>query len=139
VLSPVLLDELHQSGHSRFPVYAEGGKETVVGLLYIRDLIELKAHTVVSEVMQKHVYFVHEDRELDHVLNAFIRTKHHLFIVVNAFAEITGVVTIEDVLEQIIGKPIVDEFDRYDDMREVAKQQARQVTKQLQDDQKVVE
>lgn len=130
VLSPVLLDELHKSGHSRFPVFALDG-EKAIGVLYIKDLVDVKSHSRVSELMHKPIHFVNEDRELDHVLQAFIRTKQHLFIVVNAFAEITGLVTIEDVVEQVLGKPIIDEFDKYDSMRDVAEARAKVVKKQM--------
>lgn len=130
VLSPVLLDELHKSGHSRFPVLASED-ERAVGLLYIKDLMDIKASTRVSQVMHKPVHYVNEDRELDHVLQAFLKTKQHMFLVVNAFAEITGLVTIEDVVEQVLGKPIIDEFDKYDSMREVADAKAKIVRKQI--------
>jgi CBS domain containing-hemolysin-like protein len=55
----------------------------------------------------------------------YLRTQHHLFLVVNEFEEIVGIITIEDVIEQIIGRKIVDEFDQYADLRAVAKQLAR--------------
>jgi CBS domain containing-hemolysin-like protein len=127
-LSPVVLDELHKSGHSRFPVL--GPKKEVIGMLYVRDLIEIKTHALVQEVMHPKVYFVNEERELDHVLQAFLRTKQHMFMVVNAYAEIVGVITVEDVMEQILGKPIIDEFDKYDDMRAVAEARAKLHRKQ---------
>lgn len=130
VLSPALLDELHKSGHSRFPVYDDKG-EGAVGILYLKDLLEVRAHSLVRELMHKPIHFVNENRELDHVLQAFLRTKQHLFLVVNSFAEITGLVTIEDVVEQVLGKPIIDEFDRYDSMREVAEAKAKIVRKQI--------
>lgn len=130
VLSPVFLDELHKSGHSRFPVFDDENNE-VLGLLYVKDLLDVKSHTQVSEVMHKPVHYVNEDRELDHVLQAFIRTKQHMFLVVNGFAEITGLVTIEDVIEQVLGKPIIDEFDKYDSMRDVAEAKAKVFRKQV--------
>lgn len=130
VLSPVLLDELHQSGHSRFPVLADD-TESAAGILYLKDLIDVKSHTRVSEIMRGPMHYVNEDRELDHVLQAFLRTKQHLFLVVNPFAEITGLVTIEDIVEQVLGKPIIDEFDRYDSMRDVAEARAKVVRKQV--------
>lgn len=130
IISPVLLDELHKSGHSRFPVFSED-KESVVGILYIKDLLEIREKTMVKDVMHKPVHYVNEERELDHVLQAFIRTKQHIFIVVNAFAEITGLITIEDIVEQVLGKPIIDEFDKYDSMRDVAEAKAKIIKKQL--------
>src|SRR5690606_35806405 len=130
VLSPILLDELHKSGHSRFPVFIGNG-DSAAGILYIKDLIDVKSHTRVSELMHKPIHYVNENRELDHVLQAFIKTKQHLFLVVNSFAEITGLITIEDIIEQVLGKPIIDEFDRYDNMREVAEARAKIVRKQV--------
>ncbi len=130
VLSPVLLDELHKSGHSRFPVMS-ADQDRAVGLLYIRDLVDVKAHAKVASLMHTPIHYVNEERELDHVLQAFIRTKQHLFLVVNGFAEVTGLVTIEDVVEQVLGKPIIDEFDKYDNMREVADAKAKVVREQI--------
>lgn len=130
VLSPVLLDELHKTGHSRFPVLSRE-EDRAVGLLYLKDLLEAKSSARVSEVMHKPIHYVNQERELDHVLQAFLKTKQHLFIVVNEFAEITGLITIEDVVEQVLGRPIIDEFDKYEHMREVADARAKIVRKQI--------
>ena len=125
VIGPVLLDKLHKTGFSRFPVY-EGSLDNIVGVLYMQDLVkQSKKQKSVSDVMTQKVYFVNENQKLDHALNAFLRTKHHMFIVVNEFQETVGIITIEDIIEQIIGHEIVDEFDNYDDMREVAAIQAK--------------
>ena len=120
-VGPLLLDRLHKSGHSRFPV-AKDDLDHVVGVLYMHELVPLdpKARKV-SDVMSRKVFYVHQDKTLDHVLQAFLRTKHHLFMVVNEFEEVMGVVSIEDVLETIIGRKIVDEFDQYEDLRAVAR------------------
>lgn len=126
VLSPVLLGELHESGYSRFPV-VEPEHGNIVGILYSKDLAELHGNKVVGMVMRPEIYYVNEFSSLDNVLNAFLRTQHHLFIAVNEFAETVGIVTIEDVIEQIIGREIVDEFDKYDDLRAVAKQLAEDI------------
>lgn len=119
VIGPILMGELHDSGHSRFPVYS-GNQDTLIGMLYLRDLIDAKHGGKVRDVARPEVYFLHEDQSLYQALHAFIKTKHHLFIVVNSFEEFIGIVTIEDVLEQVIGHKIEDEFDKYDDMRAVA-------------------
>ena len=118
-LSPVTMDELHKSGHSRFPVY-EGKVDNIVGTLFLKDAINVKSGKPVKSVMRYEVYYVHEEQSLYDALQAILRTRHHLFIVVNSFEEYVGIITIEDVLEQIIGKPIIDEFDQYEDMRAVA-------------------
>lgn len=120
-VGPVLLDKLHKSGHSRFPVIGED-LDHVQGVLYMHNLVPLDPkHKKVADAMSRKVYYVQQDKPLDHVLQAFLRTKHHLFMVVNEFEEVVGVVSIEDVLETIIGRKIVDEFDRYEDLRAVAK------------------
>jgi magnesium and cobalt transporter len=113
------MGELHASGHSRFPVY-EVKKDNIVGVLYLHDLVATKRSGTVSNIMRRKVTYVHEDFTLYQTLQAFIKTKQHLFIVVNSFEEYVGIITIEDVLERVIGKLIVDEFDRYDDLRAVA-------------------
>lgn len=123
-ISPVVIRELHDSGYSRFPVHGEHS-EQFIGILYLKDLINLKASGKVQDVMERAVYYVHEEYPLEQALHAFLKTKHHLFIVVNKFEEYVGIITIEDILEQILGCKIVDEFDAYDDLRAVAADHAR--------------
>ncbi len=118
-IGPILMDELHASGRSRFPVYQDK-EDNIVGTLYIRDLVSVKTGGQVNKIMKKDVRYVHEELPLNHVLEAFLKTKHHLFMVVNNFEEVVGIITIEDLLEQILGQPIMDEFDEYQDLRAVA-------------------
>lgn len=118
-VGPILLDELYKGGFSRLPVY-NGSEENIVGTLHVKDLLEVKDGKKVGQVMQRKAFYVHEDLSLAHALKAFIKTKNHLFMVVNQFQELVGLITIEDVLEQIIGQNITDEFDKYDDLRAVA-------------------
>ena len=120
----MLMGELHTSGHSRFPVY-EAKKDNIVGVLYLHDLVATKQSGVVRTVMRRKVTYVHEEFTLYQTLQAFIKTKQHLFVAVNSFEEYVGIITIEDVLERVIGKLIVDEFDTYDDLRAVAAAAAR--------------
>lgn len=128
-LGPILMDELHKAGHSRFPVY-DGKKDNIVGLLYLRDLLQEQAGGLVKNIMHRHVTYVHEEQTLYQTLQAFLKTKRHLFIVVNRFEEVVGVISIEDVLEQIIGQPIMDEFDQYEDLRAVAARMADKIHKE---------
>lgn len=120
-LGPVLLDRLYKTGHSRFPVY-ETDIDHMSGMLYIHDLVDAgKRAKKVSEAMEPKVYYIRDDQLLQHALAAFLRTHHHLFIVVNEFRETVGLLSLEDVLETLIGHEIRDEFDAHDDLREVAK------------------
>ena len=124
-LTPVVLGELHDSGHSRFPVF-QGSNQNVVGTLLLKDALRVKNSKSAGDIMRQDVYYINEQQTLDHAMQAFIKTKHHMFVVVNEFEDIVGVLSIEDVLQQIIGHPLLDEFDKFDDLREVAKIAAKQ-------------
>lgn len=129
ILTPVMLDELHDSGFSRFPV--KGAGDSFVGTLYFKDAVNMDTSHTVKNIMRKDVFYVNESALLDQALKAFLKTQHHLFMVVNEYEDVVGVITIEDILERIIGKKIVDEFDQYDDLRAVAKSLAeKQETKE---------
>lgn len=114
------IERLKKSMYSRFPVYEEN-IDNVVGVLYAHDLINAP-NKRAGEIAHKKVKFVKESEPLDHLLNAFIKSRNHLFVVVNDFAETVGVISLEDVIESIIGRKIVDEFDIYDDVRAAAMQ-----------------
>ncbi len=122
-IGPILMTDLHKSGFSRFPVY-EGKQDNIVGVLYLRDLVRAKSGGAVQKIMSKQVCYVHEDQPLTEALQAILKTHQQQFIVVNTFEEYVGIVTIEDILEEIIGKQIIDEFDQYEDSRAVAKKMA---------------
>lgn len=121
LLGPLALDELHKTGHSRFPV-TEGDINHIVGILHIQDLliVTAKKTPTAAQSMEQKVYYIHESDTLQHALNAFIRTHHHLFIVVNEYRETVGVLTLEDTMETLLGREIIDEFDTHDDLRKVA-------------------
>ena len=119
-LGPLVLDALHKTGHSRFPVI-DGDIHHIVGILYLHDIINLKsAKTTVRDAMDTRVHYIHQNQSLEHALHGFLKTHRHLFVVVNDYRETVGVVTLEDVLERLLGKKIVDEFDMLDDLRSVA-------------------
>lgn len=123
-VTPKLVDELHKSGQQQFPV-VEGRPERIVGTLRLDDLIDLQKSGMVKNLMDTKVFYVHEDGSLAEVLDAFYKTRHHLFVVVNKFEDFVGVITIEDVIEQIIGRPILSDFDDYASAEAVATHIAR--------------
>lgn len=127
-LGPLVLDDLHKKGHSRLPVI-DGDLDHVVGILMVRDLLTVdstrKQPEKVTDVMGTRVYYINEAQNLQHALSAFLSTKHHLFIVVNEYKETVGVLTLEDVIEALLGRKIIDEFDAHDDLRVVAERNPR--------------
>lgn len=126
MMGPLVLDELHKTGHNRFPVI-DGDVDHVIGVLYTRNLLTLhdkKTHCA-EELMSTPVHYIKEDQTLDHALAAFLKTHHHLFIVVNEYRETVGILTLEDTIEALLGRKIVDEFDAHDDLRAVAERNPR--------------
>lgn len=111
-LGPLVLDELHALGHSRLPV-VDANLDQVVGVLHLRTLLSLdiKRSTTAEKAMEKQVFYVHEDDSLEHTLKMFIKARHHLCIVVNQKNETVGLVTLEDVIEALIGQRIAHESD----------------------------
>ena len=128
-VGPILISELHASGHSRFPVY-EGKEDNIVGILFIRDLVGVEKKGKAKDYMHSEVMYLHEDQTLFDALQAIKKTHHHLYVVVNSFEEYVGIITLEDVLEKIIGAPVMDEFDQYEDMRAVASRAAKVIHKE---------
>jgi CBS domain containing-hemolysin-like protein len=121
LVGPLLMDELHKTGFSRFPVAkAKAASPDFVGTLYLRDIVGYEGSGRVRDIMSKKVYYINETQSLRDALAGFLKTHHHQFVVVNNFEEIVGVLSLEDVLEQILGEQIVDEFDLYEDLRTVA-------------------
>lgn len=128
-IGPILMEELHESGYSRFPVY-DGKKDNIIGILYLRDLVSVSKKGSVKQIIRKDVFYLHEEETLYDVLQAALKTRNQLFIVVNSFEEYVGVISIEDVLEQIVGQKIMDEFDQHEDLRAVAAKIAKGEHKQ---------
>lgn len=127
-LGPLVLDDLHKTGHSRFPVI-DGDVDHVVGMLHIHDLLVIEAgrrSTSVEKAMEPRVFYIREDQTLKAALAAFLRTHHHLFVVVNEFRETVGLLSLEDIIEAILGRKIVDEFDTHEDLRIVAERNPRE-------------
>lgn len=129
-VGPILVDELHTSGHSRFPVYDEKQVDSFIGILFLRDLVDVRNGGSVQQFMNKTVIYIHEEESLYHALQVILKTNQQMLIVVNTFEEFVGVITIEDILEQIIGAEIVDEFDQHDDLRAVAARNAEKDAKE---------
>lgn len=110
--SPVeeLLHQIIDAGHSRFPVY-EDDRENLIGILMAKDLLKLqRAPELNIRALLRPVVFVPESKDLNALLREFRGNRNHLAVVIDEFGRVAGLITIEDVLEQIVGE-IEDEFD----------------------------
>jgi magnesium and cobalt transporter len=98
------------TAHSRFPVY-EGDRENIIGILLAKDLLKLqRAPELNIRALLRPPVFVPETKGLNDLLREFRGNRNHLAIVIDEFGRVAGIITIEDVLEQIVGE-IEDEFD----------------------------
>ena len=124
ILDKKTITKIKKSGHSRIPIYKKD-HDDIVSILYVKDIIGEDVHSKkAGEIARNNAVFVDCGKPLDDLLNEFKRKKNHLFIVLNDFGGVSGIVTIEDVIEEIIGVEIVDEFDVHEDLRKVAKKKA---------------
>lgn len=115
------LTTLKEVQYSRIPVYAED-QNHIIGILYYKDLVGVELPKTVKEIMDSTVHFVNTRDRLDSVLDQFIKTKMHLFVVIDDFGSFEGVITLEDIVEEIIGREIMDEEDDVADLRGLALQ-----------------
>jgi putative hemolysin len=108
-----VLEEIKKNGYSRIPVFSEG-IDKVIGVLYVKDVlpyIDRKTYNWLSLIREP--YFVPENKKLDDLLAEFQEKKNHLAVVVDEYGGTSGIVTLEDIIEEIVGD-ISDEFDDED-------------------------
>ena len=108
-----LMYEVIRTAHSRFPVF-EGDRENIIGVLMAKDLLKLlRSPELNLRALLRPLLYVPETKGLNDLLREFRGRRNHLAIVVDEFGRTAGLITIEDVLEQIVGE-IEDEFDDED-------------------------
>jgi magnesium and cobalt transporter len=106
------------TAHSRFPVF-EGERENIIGILLAKDLLKLqRAPEFNIRALLRPAVFVPESKGLNDLLREFRGNRNHLAIVIDEFGRVAGLITIEDVLEQIVGE-IEDEFDIAEDAGDI--------------------
>ena len=100
-----------ESGFSRIPVY-EGSLDSIIGLLYVKDMLPYISMNSSFEWHQflRKAYFVPEHKKIDDLLKEFQNNKVHIAIVVDEYGSTLGLVSLEDILEEVVGE-ILDEFD----------------------------
>ncbi len=115
--------------YSRIPIYDEN-PDDIIGLVYRPEV--LAPDSAVAKVtplfkLTRPVDFVPDSKPLNALLKMFLERRQHMFIVLNEFGEFAGVVTLEDVLEEILGQEIVDESDKVADLRELARSRRQKI------------
>lgn len=112
--------------HSRIPVYAQG-IEDVVGVVHTKDILIALAKGMeaknLTELMRP-MHFVAETARLNEVLAEFLELRQHLFAVIDEYGGLSGIISLEDILEEILGREIVDESDKVADKQELARQRS---------------
>ena len=106
-----VLKTIRNTGYSRIPIY-ENSFDKIQGILYIKDLLPYlnKSEKLNWNELIRQVFFVHENKKIDDLLKEFQEKKIHLAIVVDEYGGTSGIVTLEDIIEEIVGD-ISDEFD----------------------------
>ncbi|HEY5152993.1 MAG TPA: CBS domain-containing protein [Candidatus Saccharimonadales bacterium] len=122
-IGPILIDEVHKSGQD-YALVRESRKGPLAGTLAFKRL-DLQSSGKVKDIMEPTVYYLHESDRLGQALHAFFVTNHPLFVVVDNFEEYIGVLTIENVLHQLLGHVPGDDFDQYTDIGLVAARHAK--------------
>ncbi len=108
-----VLGAVIDTAHSRFPVY-EGARDNIIGILLAKDLLKLqRAPELNLRTLLRPAVFVPESKRLNELLRDFRSNRNHLAVVIDEFGTVAGLITIEDVLEEIVGE-IEDEFDEAD-------------------------
>ncbi|MCZ6487524.1 MAG: CBS domain-containing protein [Gammaproteobacteria bacterium] len=112
-----IIEKITESGHSRFPVI-DDDKDDVVGILLAKDLLQLSVGASVQFEINEYIRpasFIPESKRLNVLLKEFRQNRSHMAMIVDEYGGVSGLVTIEDVLEQIVGK-IDDEHDDDDEI-----------------------
>lgn len=108
-----ILPEIIEHGYSRIPIYKDS-IDNITGILYVKDLIPYTERKVLDwKTLKREAYFVPENKKLDDLLNEFKEMKMHLAIVVDEYGGTSGLISLEDIIEEIVGE-ISDEFDDED-------------------------
>lgn len=108
-----IIPEIIENGYSRIPVYREN-IDNIIGILYVKDLLPyIEENKFEWTRLLREPYFVPENKKLDDLLNDFKDKKNHLAIVVDEYGGTSGLISLEDIIEEIVGD-ISDEFDDED-------------------------
>lgn len=111
---------IKKHGFSRIPVY-KTQVDNVIGILYVKDIIGIEPGSKTSDVYRhNNITYISGTKKLDELLNQLIKNKNHLAFVKDKFGSLVGVITLEDIIEEVLKVEIVDETDNVTDLRKEA-------------------
>lgn len=110
---------------SRFPIYeGKSIEDKVIGYVITKDIFQAALNNELNKKLKefsREIHFIPENVTLDVALNHFLSKRQHIFLIVNEYGGVEGLLTMEDIIETILGVEIIDEADKYIDLRELAK------------------
>ncbi|HFC91265.1 MAG TPA: DUF21 domain-containing protein [Leucothrix mucor] len=118
---------------SRVPIYKDN-IDNITGITLTKKIFEqaLKDDTATVKTVKNNIFNINENISVSKALDLFIKKKQHMFLVVDSYGQTEGIVTLEDCIETLLGVEIMDESDKVEDMRELAKEQMEKKRKQNQ-------
>ncbi len=125
------LDLLQGKGFTRIPVYIDD-REDIIGYVVMSDLYDMRHSqrgTIRVRTLAKPITFIPESKDLLAALTRFLGHRTHLAVVVDEYGGVSGLVTLEDIVETILGAEIVDEMDKAVDLQELARLQRKQIVR----------
>ena len=113
-----IVEIINETGHSRFPLYLDD-MDNIIGILYAKDILPFLKTDKSNEIVQlskmvRKAMFVPKEKKVDDLLREFQKRKMHIAIVVDEFGGTSGLITMEDIIEEVVGE-IWDEYDREED------------------------
>ena len=122
VLSDKILKQIQKKGFTRIPIY-EKRIDNIIGVLYVKNLIGLEKNIKVKDILKnRKLIIIDKNYKLDKLLNKFINVREHIAFVKDEYGGLQGVVTLEDVVEEVLKLEIVDETDKVVDLQKLARE-----------------
>lgn len=123
-VSTELLQAIKENGFSRIPIFKQN-TDQVLGILYTKDLISLDDNIYGKSIdtlcVREAIIKVDHQTRLDDLMNVFLEKKHHMALLYDEYGSFHGLVTLEDIIEEVLRVEIVDEKDKIDNLQEYAK------------------
>lgn len=126
VIDDILIEKIIQSGFSRIPVYLKN-QDNMIGIFYTRNLMKAKKGKKIKDVCTKKNSFIvaKDNLKLDILLKKFLSKRIHIAIIFGRYGGFKGIVTLEDIIEEVLRFEIMDETDKVRDMQKIAKKKAK--------------